>query len=231
MTTLALEFSSTRRSAAVAVADGTPFEAVHPAGRVTAPWRLVAEALERAGARREDIGEIVIGLGPGSYTGIRTALAMAEGWALARPVRLVGVNSALAAAEAWRQAGGRGRVAVAVDAQRGEFYFGNWLAEDAGLRELAALRILTAGRLPEAAGRAAVIISPDASARALGVAEVFPRAGDLIRLAATHGSEAAPGGLEPVYLRPVAFTRAPPTTLRWAAEASRAIAGASGESA
>ena len=198
---------------------------------MAAPWRLVAEALEGAGARREDVGEIVIGLGPGSYTGIRTALAMAEGWALARPVRLVGVHSALAVAEAWRQSGGRGRVAVVVDAQRGEFHLGTWLVDEAGLRQKAPLRIVPASRLIEAAGDCAALVSPDASAQALGLQAVFPAAGDLIRLAAAHGVTTEPGGLEPVYLRPLAFVKAPPAALRWAAEASRAIARAAGESA
>lgn len=231
MTTLALEFSSDRRSVAVAWAGAPAVEAADQAGRTTAPWRLVEQALAAAGAVRAEVTEIVIGLGPGSYTGIRTALAMAEGWALARPVRFVGVNSAMSVAEAWRLAGGRGRVAVAVDAQRREFHLGTWSADDAGLREDEPLQIVTAGALAEARRCGVVLVGPDSAAHALGAAEVFPSAANLIGLAAGHGRATEPGGLEPVYLRPVTFVKAPPAALHWAAEATRAMAGAAGESA
>ena len=45
---------------------------------------LVEEALAEANCRREEIGALAVGLGPGSYTGIRGAIALAQGWQLGR---------------------------------------------------------------------------------------------------------------------------------------------------
>jgi tRNA threonylcarbamoyladenosine biosynthesis protein TsaB len=59
---------------------------------------LLDETLEALGARREEIGALVLGEGPGSYTGLRIALAAGEGVALALGARVYGVSSLLAAA-------------------------------------------------------------------------------------------------------------------------------------
>ena len=47
---------------------------------------------------REAIEAIAVGLGPGSYTGIRAAIALAQGWQLAREVKTLGVSSVAAMA-------------------------------------------------------------------------------------------------------------------------------------
>jgi tRNA A37 threonylcarbamoyladenosine modification protein TsaB len=49
---------------------------------------------------------------------------MAQGWQLARAVKLVGVSSASAIAAQGLSEGLRGLVNVVIDAQRGEFYLG-----------------------------------------------------------------------------------------------------------
>ena len=46
-----------------------------------------------AKVERREIECIVVGLGPGSYTGIRGAIALAQGWQLASGVKLLGVSS------------------------------------------------------------------------------------------------------------------------------------------
>ena len=55
---------------------------------------MIESALRQAGLEREEIECIAVGLGPGSYTGIRAAIALAQGWQLARGVKLLGVSSA-----------------------------------------------------------------------------------------------------------------------------------------
>ena len=82
------------------------------------------EVLGRAGLAMADVDALVVGRGPGSFTGVRIGVATAKGLScgLSRP--LYGVSALDATAwEAWA-AGRRGLVAVALDAMRGEVYPG-----------------------------------------------------------------------------------------------------------
>jgi tRNA threonylcarbamoyladenosine biosynthesis protein TsaB len=77
---------------------------------------LVDEVLARAHCRAADIGELVVGCGPGSFTGLRIGIATARGLALAlgRPCTGVSTLEALGA-------GAPGALAL-VDARRGELF-------------------------------------------------------------------------------------------------------------
>ena len=120
MMILALEFSSSQRSVAVlrpnsrrdelheshsppsSGKSGTRgtrpsdmiFEAVETGGRGTNAFRMIEQTLSEAKIEREQIDVLAVGLGPGSYTGIRAAISLAQGWQLARGVKLLGVSSA-----------------------------------------------------------------------------------------------------------------------------------------
>src|ERR1700733_5021068 len=122
MTILALEFSSPQRSVAVA-RDGNVFsEAVETGGHGTNAFGMIEKVLSEAKIERDEIEVIAAGLGPGSYTGIRAAIAIAQGWQLAREIKLLGISSVEAIAAQAQVDKKFGRVSVVVDAQRGEFY-------------------------------------------------------------------------------------------------------------
>ena len=87
---------------------------------------------------------IAVGLGPGSYTGIRAAIAVAQGWQLARGVKLLGVSSAECLAAQAQAEKIFGRVNVVIDAQRGEFYLATWEISDGGGKEISPLKIVPA---------------------------------------------------------------------------------------
>src|SRR5688572_3278003 len=94
MKILALEFSSEQRSVAI-VDEGRIRSRLHERhNRETRAFQLIEEMLQQNGLEREAIDCLAVGLGPGSYTGIRAAIALAQGWQLARPVKLIGVSSA-----------------------------------------------------------------------------------------------------------------------------------------
>ncbi len=60
-------------------------------------WR---ELFDRSGVEPTAIKELVVGLGPGNYTGLRVSLAAARLWALPGNVPVTGVGSSLAMAVA-----------------------------------------------------------------------------------------------------------------------------------
>ena len=61
----------------------------------------------------------MLGLGPGSYTGIRSAIALAQGWALGTEGG-IGRSSERGCDRLWATV--QGDFVVVLDAQRGEFY-------------------------------------------------------------------------------------------------------------
>src|SRR5258708_37058917 len=121
MKILALEFSSPQRSVAVIQRDESPSgvavnEVIEPGS--TAPFTMIEDALREAKLEREQIDCIVVGLGPGSYTGIRAAISILQRWQLARRIKLLGVSSAECLAAQAAAGALPCRVHVLLDAQR-----------------------------------------------------------------------------------------------------------------
>ena len=89
-------------------------------------------ALAEAGLCMEDVDQVLVGRGPGSFTGVRIAVATAKGLACGLGKPLHGGSTLDAVAWTAWQAGVRGRLAVANDAMRGEVYPGIYLLDAAG---------------------------------------------------------------------------------------------------
>ena len=100
--------------------------------------------LTEAGVSRDQIACVCVGRGPGSFTGVRIAMATAKGIASALGVALVGVSSLdVVAWNAWSD-GVRGPLAVVADAMRREVYPVRFEVDDAGVRRLDADRVVKA---------------------------------------------------------------------------------------
>jgi tRNA threonylcarbamoyl adenosine modification protein YeaZ len=112
---LVLAFDTATHVATVAiVGDGEPI-----GERTTRAFRVLAEAdelLRELGATPDDITALVVGTGPGSFTGTRLGLALARGFALSRGVDVAGVSTLDALA-----AGAPGSLPV-IDAGRREVF-------------------------------------------------------------------------------------------------------------
>jgi len=93
----------------------------------------IARLMARHGWERSSLGLIAVASGPGSFTGLRIAIATVKGLAEAfgTPVVAVSVLEAIALAS-----GAEGRTVAAIDAQRGEVFFGEYMVD--GVRPEAA---------------------------------------------------------------------------------------------
>src|SRR5882672_791819 len=93
MTILALEFSSSQRSVGIARGGRVLAETFEVGERGTNAFGMIEKVLASANIGRAEVECLAVGLGPGSYTGIRVALSIAQGWQLATGVKLLGIGS------------------------------------------------------------------------------------------------------------------------------------------
>jgi len=170
---------------------------------------MIEAVLHKAKLEREQIEILAVGLGPGSYTGIRVALAMAQGWQLARGTKLHGASSmdCLAAQAQAEQI--FGRVNVVVDAQRNEFYLATYEISADGWNAVGSLRIVTLKDVQLRAKGREILIGPEVTRWFSGGQTIFPLAATLTRFTIQQDGFGAGERLEPIYLRKANFVKAP----------------------
>jgi tRNA threonylcarbamoyladenosine biosynthesis protein TsaB len=197
------------------------------------PW--AEQLLDEAGLKRSQLDAIAIGRGPGAFTGVRLAIALAQGIALALdkpivPVSTLAVLAMRARAMDVAQTPTQ-RVFAAIDARMGEVYTAAFelRGDEANLLDTEVVLAPDAAIVPGeeddwfgvgtgfAAGDAALRARLSARFAAID-AEALPHAADLARLAAAayaRGEAVAPERVEPAYLRNnVALTIAEQVALR-----------------
>lgn len=220
-TGLVVAIESSTRRASVAVAAGADVrwaelesERAHASDLVPTLDRLVREA----GAHPRSLAAVIVGTGPGSYTGLRVGLATAIGLARASGARILGVPSGEAQCAAVCRPGEA--MSLLLDARSGEIYFARYRrAEDGGEVEvLEAPCVLTPAAARERVGRGepvcgdatvADVVGLDADARARLVVDRPPDAATLLglgRARLARGIESRLETIEPLYLRPFVAT-------------------------
>lgn len=218
MTILALDFSSSQRRVGIVQGEAAgrvlwETEVVEVGRRTTRAFGMVEQALADAHLEREAIEVIVVGLGPGSYTGIRASIALAQGWQLAKQVRVLGIPSVEALAAEAHQAGLRGNVHLVVDAQRREFYHANWRLDEKASCEVQSLEIVSRDRIESLLAGPDPVRGPDLKKAFPEVVELYPSARALGRLALGRTDFIRGEELRPVYLRETTFVKAAPPRL------------------
>ncbi len=191
MTILAIETSTPCGSVAVLEDGISVFNEVFTADR--AHSALLFKSLERARRRSDRYDTIVVGLGPGSYSGIRVAISAAIGLSTGFNAELVGIPSVVAMASR------RGEYFVIGDARRAEFYYA--FVHNGECVE--GPELLSGEQL-----QSRIMQRPDCLIVASEPLEMvpqaelaFPSALRLARLARAGRSIAMRGDLEPIYLR------------------------------
>jgi tRNA threonylcarbamoyl adenosine modification protein YeaZ len=208
MKILALEFSSAQRSVAL-VTDGQ-VRARAQETQENRPLALIEAVLGGGAIEREDIDCLAVGLGPGSYTSIRTAIALAQGWQLARETKILGISSAESLAAQARAEKIRGQVNVLIDAQRKEFYLAYYEVSASGYREVAPLRLAGREEVLALARAGEILLGPEAMSEWPGARRLFPDAAMVGQLASQRTDYVPGEQLEPIYLRETRFVKAPP---------------------
>jgi tRNA threonylcarbamoyl adenosine modification protein YeaZ len=203
MIALAIETSTAFGSVAVCAFGEIIFEQRFEADRSHSS--TLFKALEKARCTVAKFDRIAVGIGPGSYSGVRIGIAAAIGMSLVLQSELIGIPSA-AALEVPEQ-----DFVVISDARRGAFYFtlmrngvccdGPKLVSEAEARdEMRAFPVYATG--------------PIAAFPSIEVAQ--PAALTLVKLAVEGSSVVQIGDLEPLYLREPHITQPkdPPARLQ-----------------
>jgi tRNA threonylcarbamoyl adenosine modification protein YeaZ len=182
----------------VALDDGRPRSlaervTVNPRAHGELLMPQLLDVMTEAGHELADADAIVVGSGPGPFTGLRVGMATAAalGQACGRPVHPVCSLDAIAA-----QATADGPLLVATDARRKEVY---WAAYDAARTRIDGPHVQRPADVPTADFAAAA----GEMAEALGLAVVDPRYPTPVGLvaAASAALRAEPAPLVPLYLR------------------------------
>lgn len=186
----------------------------------------IRSALAQAQADPTDVTGVVVGIGPGPFTGLRVGIVSARTFAFALRIPVHGLCSLDAIAhEAWL-GGRRGGLVVATDARRKEVYAAPFVLDDSGLTRVAGPVVSRAADLDGSwrslpvAGRGPLLYPADlggpedAGTRPGGIRPlpIDVSAGALADLAVRRlatGDDL--DGLEPLYLRRPDVATAPPS--------------------
>lgn len=216
MRVLAFDTAMAACSAAVLSSEGGPHilakayeERAQGHAEVLMP--MIEGVMRAAGLAYGELDRIAVTVGPGTFTGCRIAVATGRALALAAGVPLIGATSLAvmaAVARARLPALAGGPVAVAVDARRGQIYFGVYASEGTALvepclatpQEAVALLRTTS----QAVGSGAAALAQAAAMQGVPVTghlpDLLPEATALARLALDRPPDGRP--VKPLYLRP-----------------------------
>jgi tRNA threonylcarbamoyladenosine biosynthesis protein TsaB len=224
MRVLAIDTSTEALSIALRTEQGTLERGLSTArGHAEQILSLIDAVLGEERVRLSQLDGIAAGVGPGSFTGVRISVAVAQGLSYGAGLPVVPVTSLEALAFPAIEAGAD-RVIACLDARMGEIYWGCFAADPArGLHAIGSLQVAAASRvrLPSAdryrgVGRGftaypelAALLGIEVDARA---AAALPNAADMARLGALRlaaGEGLDPADLKPEYVRDkVALTEA-----------------------
>jgi len=214
---LAMDTSTSTMALALDIGGGMIFtsegDPTQRHGRGLVP--AIRDLLRSAGLPPADLDALAVGLGPGSYTGLRVGLTAAKVLAFAGGRPLVGLDSLEAIAR--NAPTDTLRVAVVADAQRGDLYAADFARDRPGgpLRRSSPTRIESVlrwvagleGQGPVTAmgpGLGRVTAALPASVSVAGASDSHPRGeilAALAREALDSGRRDDPWFLEPLYLR------------------------------
>lgn len=145
MKLLAFDTSTEVLSVAVVAAPGAAPLLFSGPGGALASATLIPELLcllEQAGVTLQTLDAIVFGCGPGSFTGLRTACAVAQGLAFGANVPVLPFDTLMAVAEDARARSGATQVQALLDARMDEIYAADYRFDGALWHQLGDFQLL-----------------------------------------------------------------------------------------
>ncbi|TRX57129.1 tRNA (adenosine(37)-N6)-threonylcarbamoyltransferase complex dimerization subunit type 1 TsaB [Thalassomonas sp. M1454] len=91
---------------------------------------MVDEVLKEAGIKLAQLDGLIYGRGPGSFTGVRIGIGVAQGLAYSADLKVVGVSTLQAMAQQAFNKSGASQVIAAIDARMSESYCGLFALND-----------------------------------------------------------------------------------------------------
>ncbi|WP_337076079.1 tRNA (adenosine(37)-N6)-threonylcarbamoyltransferase complex dimerization subunit type 1 TsaB [Aeromonas dhakensis] len=178
---------------------------------------MVQAVLDEAGVTLDELDAIAFGRGPGSFTGVRIGIGVAQGLALGAGVPLIGISTLAAMAQGAHRLDGAERVLTAIDARMDEVYFGHYELIDGRIQLVGeevvsgpAALVASRGTLPGSFTRVGTGFETYSETLAALADELvasqvrFPAAEDMLPLARSAwlaGEAVAVEQATPVYLR------------------------------
>ncbi|MGL6171894.1 MAG: tRNA (adenosine(37)-N6)-threonylcarbamoyltransferase complex dimerization subunit type 1 TsaB [Vibrio sp.] len=93
---------------------------------------MVDEVLKEAGITLAELDALAFGRGPGSFTGVRIGIGIAQGLAFGADLPMIGISTLAAMAQAAYRLQGMTHVASAIDARMEEVYWGRYVRQADG---------------------------------------------------------------------------------------------------
>lgn len=174
---------------------------------------MVREVLEQAHIKIADLDAIAVGQGPGSFTGLRIGVGVAQGLAYGAGCPMVGVSSLDALAN---QSDNNGYIIATIDARMGEVYWCEYRKSETGITRLCSLSVTPPDQvLPstdndyQLLGNAWAQYQGEFSDQLISIGRVheeqtYPKAGSLLELAKVayeHNQLVSPVDFIPEYVR------------------------------
>ncbi len=181
-----------------------------PGGREASATLIPAlmDLLAGEGLALADLRAIVFGAGPGSFTGLRTACAVAQGLAFGANLPVLPVETLMAVAEEARQQHGAAQVTAVLDARMDEVYAASYLHDGRRWQRQGPILLSRPESLQVPAGFVvagnARPVYGDRLPLGAGDLQVLPTAGALLQLAPAlieAGQAIAADQALPVYVR------------------------------
>ncbi|MGL4726050.1 MAG: tRNA (adenosine(37)-N6)-threonylcarbamoyltransferase complex dimerization subunit type 1 TsaB [Scandinavium sp.] len=179
---------------------------------------LVQDTLTETGVMLTELDALAFGRGPGSFTGVRIGIGIAQGLALGANLPMIGVSTLATMAQGAFRKTGATRVLAAIDARMGEVYWAEYQRDEQGIWQGEATEAVLKpeavnARLKQLSGEWATVgtgwaawpdMAADSAVTLIDGDVLLPAAQDMLPLAVHQlslGHTVAVEHAEPVYLR------------------------------